>query len=75
MELLALPTCNSNRKKTTVENDNAEATNSYIKVNEKDNMPTCRSTRVRNLPPRSIENIWGGEIVMFIDQLSLKHFI
>ncbi len=57
MELLALPTCKSNRKKSTVENDNAETTNSDIKVNEKDNMPTRRSTRVRNPPPRLIENI------------------
>jgi hypothetical protein len=57
MELLALPTCNSNREKSTVENDHAETTNSDIKVNEKDNMPMRRSTRVRNPPPRLIENI------------------
>ena len=57
MELLALPTCNSNLEKSTVEKDNAETTNSDIKVNEKDNMPTRRSTRVRNPPQRLIENI------------------
>ena len=57
MELLALPTCNSNREKLTVENDNGETTNSDITVNEKDNMPTRHSTRVRNPPPRLIENI------------------
>ena len=56
MELLALPTCKSNREKSTVENGNAETTNSDIKVNEKDNLPTRRSTRVRNPQPRLIEN-------------------
>jgi hypothetical protein len=56
MELLALPTCKSNREKSTVENGNAETTNSDIKVNEKDNLPTRRSTRVRNPAPRLIEN-------------------